>query len=232
MHKQKGITEIPFTKRVMDRLGLEGLCAGYAMDWLRSRLKSELFVMSKRRIAQMADRHAEQFEAELDSTESFRKTADAYGLIMGHHFDWQVPEEDTHEEWKAPVATNAYRDWKPQDDPAFALPPVANLPFRSDMVYYISLTFEDMIGLATGHGFGMDCRGTPKLADWGSGVYECPGMRAHDVFMSHMKAMNQVAKKRHLTLTDARCYYVGLKAMKRPPAPPKPAIPPPLEKEF
>jgi len=207
MLKQPGITESEFTLRLINRIGLEGLCAAYAMDWLRTRLEAKLFDVSIKRIKEMAVRHAAQFKSKRSSTESFKKTADAYELIMGHHFDWQVPEEDTDVQWKAPKATKVYL--VPTD-----LKPVTDLPFRSDMVYYISLTFEDQIGRPHGHGFGMDCRGTPWLADWGSGVYECTGMTAQEVFMCHMKKFAANMKELGGTLTGARCYYLGMKAKK------------------
>ena len=219
MQKQDAITEVPYVLDLMESLGLEGLCAGYAMDWLRTRLKAKLFNISLKRIGKMAVRHAKQYEADPHSTESFRETADAYGLIMGHHFDWQVPKKVSDEEWKAPKATKVHIKMD--------LDPVTNLPFRSDMVYYISLTYIDR-GREKGHGFAMDCRGTPWLADWGSGVYECTGMRAQDVFMCHTKLLATNMVKSGLTVTGARCYYVGLKAVKpaKPPIPDKPAIPP------
>jgi hypothetical protein len=207
MLKQRGITQSAKVLEFIADIGLEGLCAAYAMDWLRTRLEAKLFDVSIERIEEMAVRQAAQFKAKRSGTEPFKKTADAYKLIMGHHFDWKVPKEVTDEEWKAPKATIVHL--KPTD-----LKPVTDLPFRSDMVYYISLTYEDQIGFEHGHGFGMDCRGTPWLADWGSGVYECTGMTAQEVFMFHMKMFAKNMKAQAGALTGARCYYLGIKAKK------------------
>jgi hypothetical protein len=166
---------------------LEGLCAAFAMDWLKARVTASSFDLTttfqqRDRITSMGAHHLLQRKAELGCTEPFKYVADSYGLFLTHHFDWRPKDTD--------------------------------LQFRTDMAYYISLSyldeFERLRG-PQGHGFAMDCRGTPWLADWGSGLYECTGMSAQEVFLAHVRLIEEGMSEEGKTVTDARCYYVGLK---------------------
>jgi hypothetical protein len=54
MLKQRGITQSAKVLEFIADIGLEGLCAAYAMDWLRTRLEAKLFDVSIERIEEMA----------------------------------------------------------------------------------------------------------------------------------------------------------------------------------
>jgi hypothetical protein len=184
MARLPGITELEITHKVMRLFELDGLCAAFAMDWLKARVTASSFdltteLQQRDRIMAMGAHHLLQRKAELGSTEPFKYVADSYGLFLAHHFDWGPKDTD--------------------------------LQFRTDLAYYISLSYldenDDLQG-PQGHGFA---RGTPWLADWGSGLYECTGMSAQEVFLSHVRLLQEGMSKEGKTITDARCYYVGLK---------------------